>query len=139
MDCRRPSHTAWFLDPSDLVGFFEPTPVSKQLDELLDRFPCRRVQAPDLSFVDGPLRKFVLPVMYPKRRLLPPYWAVNGRWRMDPDGVARQVKMPDSAPYAAELHKLLVTEAEDMVARRKRGFTPTAVIFGRNAVTDRWL
>ena len=86
---KRPSHTAWFRDPSDLVGFFEPTPISKQLDELLDRFPHRRVQAPDLSLVDGPLRKFLLPVMYPKRRLLPPYWAINGRWRMDPDGVAR--------------------------------------------------
>ena len=50
---------------------------------------------------------------------------------MDPDGVARQAKMPDSAPYAAELHELLVTEAENMVARRKKGFTPTAVILGK--------
>ena len=56
----------WFRKPADLVGFFEPTPVSRQLDEYLDRFPHRHVNAVSVSTVVGPLKKFLLPVMYPK-------------------------------------------------------------------------
>ena len=106
-----PSSSVWYREPADLVGFFEPTPVSKQLDEFIERMPARRVQAPDLAYVEGALRRFLLPVMYPKRRLFPPWWAVHGRWDIGRDGVARPVKLPDSAPYADELFDLMSTEA----------------------------
>ena len=110
-----PSEAVWFRKPADLVGFFEPTPVSKQLDAYLDRFPCRRVEASDLTYVDGPLKKFLLPVMYPKRKLVPPVFLVDGPWVQDRDGRARQVALRDSAPYASQLHELMVSEADGWV------------------------
>ena len=40
--------TAWLRDPRSLVGFWEPTPVSKQLDQVLSSFETFRGQ---LNFV----------------------------------------------------------------------------------------
>ena len=123
------SEPVWFRKPADLVGFFGQTPVSKQLDAYLDRFPRRRVEATDLAYVDGPLKKFLLPVMYPKRRLVPPHWSVSGRWNVDRDGRAKEVALPDTAPYASQLHELMRSEADGLVQRPCSGFTPTDALW----------
>ena len=58
------SSTAWLREPWSLVGVWEPTPVSRQLDAVLERYLFHEtIDAGEA--VTGPLHRFVRMVMEP--------------------------------------------------------------------------
>ena len=106
---------AWWRDAESLVGMWEPAPVSKQLDALLNRFPSKK----GLDYggaVEGALRRFVLLVMKPYSwfRLVSKTGGRNVDW------ISHLLEMLTSF-------------------RGTEGPLNTAVVLGRSVSLDRWI
>ena len=117
--------TNWLVGMDKMIGVWEPTPVSRQLDGLLEY--CEEAGTV-CGRVNGPMKRFVCTVLQPS-----PYYLIRRRSKHKNSDWESQL-------WNMITHERPVESDGKPYPSEKKGFYATkAIVFGRSKELDRWI